>query len=80
MFSAKLLANLIEQELVWSRKQEIDEIIHGLDDVGLLDYLKAYSNECKNLLCYNKEDKFGVAEFKACMYHMANLRDDDFAR
>lgn len=65
--SAKLVNNLIEQALVWSRKQELDEMVEGLNHVGLLRYLRAYPNECKRLLCYSGDIEFGVEEFEACL-------------
>eukprot|EP00794_Sanderia_malayensis_P020918 gene20918-22972_t len=59
-----LIANIIEHEIVWSRQQEIDEFCKGLGILGLLRIIREHTEQCKEMLFFNKELEIDVAKFQ----------------
>ncbi len=67
LLSACLITNLVEHEVVWSRKRKIDELCNGLDSVGLLRIMKANPDQCKLLFCFDHSKEFGPKDFEHCL-------------
>lgn len=62
-----LIQDLIYNEVVSSRREEIGEIGKGLDALGFLDYAKKHAAFIKEILCYNEflRREFSVDDLKA---------------
>ena len=62
-----LVQELIYNELIASRRQEIGELQAGLETLGFLNYSKQHPLLAKEILCYNNDLRrpFGVEELKS---------------
>ena len=62
-----LVQELIYNEFVASRRQEISELQAGLETLGFLNYAKQHPLLAKEILCYNNDLRrpFGVEELKS---------------
>ena len=58
---------MVEQEVIWTRKQELDEFCTGLESLGLLSVIKQHPDVCFNLLCTDEKAEFGPVEFEKCL-------------
>lgn len=56
---------MVEHEVVWSRKRELDEFGTGLDMLGLQTILR-HSEVCSSLLCHS-DSSFGPEQFEECL-------------
>ena len=65
-----LVTTLIEHEVLWSRKQELDEFSRGLDTLGLLEIMRRNPVAAKGLMCFDAEKEFGPQEFEQCLHHV----------
>lgn len=54
---------MVEQEVLWSRKQELDEFSTGLESLGLLTVIRQNLDVCLSLLCSDENAEFGPVEF-----------------
>lgn len=61
------MSALIEYELVSGRKQELDELATGLQEMGLLPHLKKHPTLGKLFLCFNESQLLGPEEFRECI-------------
>ena len=48
-----LVTTLIEHEVLWSRKQELDEFSRGLDTLGLLEIMRRNPVAAQGLMCFD---------------------------
>ena len=67
MHVAALVAHLVEQEVVFSRKQELDEFAARLDTLGLTTALKVNPDACVTLRSFEENASFGPEEFEECL-------------
>lgn len=58
-----LLQHLVENEIVYSRKFEIDQFAEGLKVMGLLQEIQENPTVCHDLLCHNPEMKMTAEKF-----------------
>lgn len=58
---------MVEQEVLWSRKQELDEFSTGLESLGLLTVIRQNPDVCLSLLCSDENAEFGPVEFNNCL-------------
>ena len=58
-----LLQHLLENEIVYSRKFEIDQLAEGLQVLGLLQMIQKNPIACRDLLCHNPEMKITSEKF-----------------
>lgn len=58
---------MVEQEVLWSRKQELDDFGAGMESVGLLTLLRRNPDVCMSLLCNGENGEFGPEEFEQCL-------------
>lgn len=64
-----LIAHMVEQEVLWSRKEELDEFGTGLDSLGLLTVIMQNPDVCLILLCSDENAEVGPVEFDHCLSH-----------
>ena len=58
---------MVEQGVLWSRKQELDEFVTGLESLGLLTVIKQNPHVFSSFLCNNENVEFGPVEFDNCL-------------
>lgn len=61
--SSHLLQHLLENEIIYSRKMEIDQLSEGLQVLGLLQVIQKNPTVCYELLCYNPKLKLTAEKF-----------------
>lgn len=60
---------MVEQEVLWSRKQELDDFGAGVESVGLLTLLRCNPDVCMSLLYNGENGEFGPEESEQCLSH-----------
>ena len=60
---------MVELEVLWSWKQELDDFGAGMESLGLLTLLRRNPDVCKSLLCNGENGEFGPEEFEQCSSH-----------
>ena len=68
---------MVEHEVVWSRKRELDEFGTGLDMLGLQTILRQNPEVCSSLLCHS-DSSFGPEQFEQCLNRPTD--PDDFVQ
>lgn len=68
---------MVEHEVVWSRKRELDEFGTGLDMLGLQTILRQNPEVCSSLLCHS-DSSFGPEQFEECLNRATD--PDDFVQ
>jgi len=63
-----LLQHLLENEIVYSRKMEIDQLSEGLQVLGLLQLIQKHPHLCFELFCYNPNLKLTSEKFLSQVY------------
>lgn len=63
-----LLQHLLENEIVYSRKMEIDQLSEGLQVLGLLQLIQKHPHMCFELFCYNHNLKLTSEKFLTQVY------------
>ena len=63
-----LLQHLIENEILLSRKHEIDKIGEGLALLGLLPLMQSNPELCYSLLCYTQNQTLSSAQVKSFIF------------
>ncbi len=58
-----LVQHLLENEIIYSRKLEIDSFAEGLDVMGLLKIVRQNPSSCRDLFCYNTEMSMTAEKF-----------------
>lgn len=53
---------MVEQEVLWSRKQELDEFSTGLESLGLLTVIRQNPDVCLSLLCSDENAELSRPE------------------
>ena len=61
--TSMLIQHLLENEIIYSRKLEMDSFAEGLDVMGLLEIIRENPCSCRDLLCYNTEMKLTAEKF-----------------
>lgn len=61
--ASHLLQHLLENEIVYSRKLEIDQFAEGLRVMGLLQIIQRNPTVCYEMLCYNPKLKLTAEQF-----------------
>lgn len=65
-----LIQHLLENEILHSRKLEIDSFAEELEIMGLLRIIRENPSSCRDLLCYNTEMKLTPKKFISQMIPM----------
>ena len=68
---------MVEHEVVWSRKRELDDFGTGLDMLGLQTILRQNPEVCSSLLCHS-DSSFGPEQFEQCLNRATD--PDDFVQ
>ena len=67
---------MLEHEVLWSRKRELDEFGAGLEVLALRTTLRQNPEVCSSLLCFNDNLAFGPEEFEKCLDRPTQDPDD----
>ena len=67
---------MLEHEVLWSRKRELDEFGAGLEVLALRTTLRQNPEVCSSLLCFNDNLAFGPEEFEKCLDQPTQDPDD----
>ena len=71
-----LIQHFLENEIIYSRKLEMDSFAERLDVLGLLEIIRQNPGSCRDLLCYNTGMKMTAEKFFS---QMMLKEPDDFS-